>query len=63
MRAAIYIRVSSIDQAASGLGLEAQLSRCREYCIFRGFDVVAEIVDDGDGRGQSASKPLTRRDG
>ena len=38
MKAAIgYIRVSSEDQADSGLGLEAQRQRIRAYCESKGL--------------------------
>jgi|SRR5579859_280233 len=47
MDAVIYTRVSTEDQAVSGLGLEAQLDACRKLCELRGFTVVGEYSDPG----------------
>jgi DNA invertase Pin-like site-specific DNA recombinase len=46
MNAIIYLRVSTNEQGASGLGLEAQERTAREYCQRQGLtviDVVAEV--------------------
>jgi len=43
----IYLRVSTEEQAGSGLGLEAQARRCRAYAEARGWDVVAVYTDAG----------------
>jgi site-specific DNA recombinase len=61
MRTAIgYIRVSSEEQADSGLGLEAQRQRIRAYCEMKGLHL-AHIFEDA---GVSGGKPLaTRPDG
>jgi len=50
MRALIYTRVSTNEQAESGLGLEAQLAACRSACAARGWPVVAAIPDDESAR-------------
>lgn len=47
MRAVIYTRVSTEEQAESGLGLEAQEATCRQACEARGWDVVGLVVDAG----------------
>lgn len=47
MKAVIYTRVSTEEQAESGLGLEAQEARCRQACAARGWDVGAVTVDAG----------------
>jgi DNA invertase Pin-like site-specific DNA recombinase len=47
MRAVIYLRVSTDEQAESGLGLEAQEARCRTACATRGWDIVEVIIDAG----------------
>ncbi len=58
MKTAIgYIRVSSEDQADSGLGLEAQRQRIRAYCELKGLEL-AEILEDP---GVSGGKPLSAR--
>ena len=49
-----YIRVSSEEQADSGLGLEAQRQRIAAYCIMKGLHL-AEVFEDP---GVSGVKPL-----
>lgn len=46
MRVAIYLRVSTDDQADK-YGLPAQLRACREYAATRGWSIIAEISDEG----------------
>jgi DNA invertase Pin-like site-specific DNA recombinase len=58
MREAIsYIRVSSEEQADSGLGLEAQRRRIAAYCEMKGLRLV-EVFEDP---GVSGGKPLAGR--
>ena len=52
-----YIRVSSEEQADSGLGLEAQRQRIAAYCTMKGLHL-AEVFEDP---GVSAGKPLASR--
>jgi len=52
-----YIRVSSEEQADSGLGLEAQRQRIGAYCTMKGLHL-AEVFEDP---GISAGKPLGSR--
>jgi hypothetical protein len=52
-----YIRVSSEEQAESGLGLEAQRQRIAAYCTMKGLRL-AEVFEDP---GISAGKPLASR--
>lgn len=47
MKAAIYIRVSTQEQAQEGLSLEAQEKLLRKYCVDNGFDVVGVYADEG----------------
>ncbi len=47
MKAALYARVSTEDQAKEGFSLDAQLDRLRSYCDARGWEAVDEYVDDG----------------
>ena len=54
-----YIRVSSEDQADSGLGLEAQRQRIRAYCELKGLRL-AEILEDP---GISGARRSTRSTG
>jgi site-specific DNA recombinase len=52
-----YIRVSSEEQADSGLGLEAQRQRIEAYCTMRELRLV-EVLEDC---GVSGGKPLAMR--
>ena len=45
MKAVLYTRVSTGKQAASGLGLEAQIAACREHATRRGYEVIGEFTD------------------
>jgi DNA invertase Pin-like site-specific DNA recombinase len=55
--AVIYRRVSTDEQAASGLGLEAQLTTCEGHATARGWQPVAVFTDAG----VSGSVPLRVR--
>lgn len=58
-RVCIYVRVSTAEQARSGLSLDAQVEKARAYCAFKGFTVV-EVVEDA---GVSGGIALARRPG
>jgi site-specific DNA recombinase len=45
MKAVLYTRVSTGKQAASGLGLEAQMAACRAHAERKGYTVVGEYTD------------------
>ena len=61
-RAIIYARVSSAEQAASGLGIEAQTHRCRAYCESQGWTVADTLTDNGMSGGKAPNKrPAMRR--
>jgi len=47
MRAAIYARVSTEDQAKEGFSIAAQSKRMNAYCKARGWQVAGEYVDEG----------------
>lgn len=58
MRAVIYTRVSTEEQAESGLGLEAQEAKCRQVCQARGWTVAAVTVDAGvSGKIEPTQRP------
>lgn len=59
MKAAIYIRVSTTEQATQGYGQESQLSMCEAYCKAFGLEIVQTYYDSG----VSGTKPLTEREG
>ncbi len=47
IRPAIYLRVSTDEQADSGLGINAQRARCEAQCIAKGWPAPAEYKDEG----------------
>lgn len=56
VRVAIYLRVSTTEQAKEGYSLGAQLERLRNYCKAREWEVANEYVDDGHS-GRSTRRP------
>ena len=57
MRVALYIRVSTEEQARNGLSLRDQINTLREYAREKGYTVVGEYQDAGI----SARKPYKKR--
>lgn len=47
MRTAIYIRVSTDEQAKEGYSIRAQTERLKAYCVSQGWSVVDFFIDDG----------------
>lgn len=47
MNAAIYVRVSTDQQAEKGYSIDTQLEACRKYAIELGATNIEEFVDDG----------------
>lgn len=60
VRAALYARVSTDDQAKEGYSLDAQLERLRLYAAAQGWTVAAEYVDDGHS-GRTTNRPAYRK--
>jgi DNA invertase Pin-like site-specific DNA recombinase len=58
-RAICYIRVSTQEQATSGVSLEAQQERLEAYCKMAGLEVAAIIREEGI----SGSVPISQRPG
>lgn len=56
IRAAIYARVSTDEQAENGTSLDTQRERCRAFIAAKGWVVGGEYVDDGVS-GTKASRP------
>ena len=56
LRAGIYARVSTVEQAESGTSLATQIEHCRTHATSKGWSVVAEFVDEGVS-GTSAQRP------
>ena len=59
-RAALYVRVSTDEQAAEGYSLEAQKSILTDHCLAEGLDIAAIYEDDGYS-GRNANRPAYRR--
>lgn len=57
--AVAYLRVSTAEQAQSGLGLAAQEERVRAYATMAGLDLVAVVRDEG----VSGGNPIATRAG
>jgi site-specific DNA recombinase len=60
MRAAIYARVSTEDQAKEGFSIAAQVKRLNAYCKARGWAVAGEYIDEGHS-GRSIERPAYKR--
>ena len=59
-RAAIYVRVSTEDQAREGFSLEAQKERLLAYCEAQGWEMAECFEDDGHS-GRNTRRPAYRR--
>ena len=55
-RVIIYTRVSTCDQAESGVSLAAQLGQCQAYASLYGLEVV-EAVEDAGASAKSLQRP------
>jgi len=60
MRVVGYVRVSTEEQAKSGLGIEAQIEKIRSYCKLYDLDLVDIVVDEGYS-GKSLNRPGLQR--
>lgn len=58
-KAAIYTRVSTIDQVDNGYGLDFQIEKCQAMATVKDFEVLATLSDNGI----SGTKDETERDG
>jgi DNA invertase Pin-like site-specific DNA recombinase len=59
MQAIAYVRVSTEEQADSGVSIESQESTIRAYCTLRGLELAEIVVDAGVSGGDA----LESRDG
>jgi len=57
---AIYIRVSSEEQATHGYSLDSQLNRLRDYCRARLWTIAGEYTDDGF-TGRNTARPAYQK--
>lgn len=60
MRAAIYVRVSTEEQAAEGYSIDAQKELLQDYCIVEGWDIAGIYEDDGYS-GRNIKRPAYQR--
>ncbi len=60
MKAALYLRVSTEDQATNGVSLAAQEERLRAYCTARDWQVHKIYTDDG-ASGKTLDRPALAR--
>ncbi len=56
MRAAIYVRVSTEDQAVEGYSLDAQVKRLEAYCRVQNWEI-ADIYRDEGFSGRTTDRP------
>ena len=56
VRACIYARVSTEDQAAEGTSLDSQVDRCRQHLVASGWETTDEFVERGVS-GSLSSRP------
>lgn len=47
MKVAIYVRVSTVEQAKEGFSIAAQKQRLQAYCESQNWDIVGYFVDEG----------------
>ncbi|MFC7783307.1 recombinase family protein [Rossellomorea sp. GCM10028870] len=47
MKAAVYVRVSTTEQASEGYSIRAQTDRLKAYCVSQGWDIFEIYIDDG----------------
>jgi len=60
LKAAVYARVSTEDQAKEGYSIPAQLKRLNAFCKARGWLVASEYVDEGCS-GRDTKRPAYQR--
>ncbi|MDY6930822.1 MAG: recombinase family protein [Halobacteriota archaeon] len=46
-RVGIYVRVSTEEQASSGISLDAQIEKLEQYCQLNNWEIVRDYVDAG----------------
>ncbi|MGM0853110.1 MAG: recombinase family protein [Bacillota bacterium] len=47
MKVAVYVRVSTTEQASEGYSIRAQTDRLKAYCVSQGWDIFEIYIDDG----------------
>jgi site-specific DNA recombinase len=60
LKTAIYVRVSTEEQAKEGISLSAQIDRCQNYCKARSWEVANVYTDAGYSAG-SMKRPAVQQ--
>lgn len=60
LNTAIYVRVSTEEQAKEGISIDAQIERCKSYCKARGWKVFNVYTDAGHSAG-SMKRPAIQQ--
>ena len=60
MRAALYARVSTDEQAKEGFSLDAQIKKLEAYCRFKGYEVAGYYREEGFS-GRNTNRPEYQR--
>ncbi len=60
VRVAIYIRVSTLEQAQEGYSIGVQTEKLQAYCLARGWDIVSIYTDPGFS-GSNMERPALNR--
>jgi DNA invertase Pin-like site-specific DNA recombinase len=60
MRAALYARVSTEDQAKEGFSLDAQMKKLEAYCRSKGWTPIGHFIDEGYS-GRNTNRPEYKR--
>ncbi len=60
-RVIAYVRVSTEDQSANGVSLDAQRHRLKAYCDAHALDLVAVEADEGISAKRTANRPGLQR--
>jgi DNA invertase Pin-like site-specific DNA recombinase len=60
MRAALYARVSTEDQAREGYSLEAQMKKLEAHCRIQGWNPIGRFIDEGVS-GRTTDRPAYKQ--
>jgi len=60
LRAALYTRVSTEEQASDGFSLDAQLTKLKSYCRLEGWEIAEVYCEEGQS-GRSTKRPQYQR--
>ena len=60
MRAALYARVSTEEQAKEGFSIEAQMNILSAWTVGKGFEITERYIDEGYSA-KNLNRPAVRR--